>query len=101
MTNGRHIFFSNNHGTSADVKVGDIDNDDRYMTAAVGDITSAASLESGAATRMEGVTAYTGGDAGENEYIVRATITTVGTDATTGDLWMWLDYRFDPNVAYS
>lgn len=84
--------------TSASLTAGDIATADKFLAAT--NVKSAAAVESAIAKRMGTVTAYTGGDAGENEYIVRFTLTTAGA-TSAGEMWVWVDYRFDPNVAYS
>jgi len=88
-----------NNGTSAAVQVGDINTVNSFLAST--DIKSAARTESPAAKQMTAVTAYTATDDGEDNYVVRATVTTVGTAATAGDMYFWVDFRFAPNVAYS
>lgn len=88
------------HGGAATVKVGDIADDDKFLTTAAANIKTAGRKVSTAATSMKTVTPYTGGATGDNEYIVRATITTAGTAATDGEMHIWFNYRFDPNSAY-
>lgn len=87
------------NGTSAAVQVGDINTVDSFLAST--SIKSAARTESAAAKQMTAVTAYTATDDGEDNYVVRATVTTVGTAATAGDMYFWVDFRFDANVAYS
>ena len=87
------------NGTSAAVQVGDINTVDSFLAST--SIKSAARTESPAAKQMTAVTAYTATDDGEDNYVVRATVTTVGTAATAGDMYFWVDFRFAPNVAYS
>ena len=87
------------NGTSAAVQVGDINTVDSFLVST--SIKSAARTESPAAKQMTAVTAYTATDDGEDNYVVRATVTTVGTAATAGDMYFWVDFRFDANVAYS
>ena len=87
------------NGTSAAVQVGDINTVNSFLAST--DIKSAARTESPAAKQMTAVTAYTATDDGEDNYVVRATVTTVGTAATAGDMYFWVDFRFAPNVAYS
>lgn len=88
-----------NNGTSAAVQVGDINTVNSFLAST--DIKSAARTESPAAKQMTAVTAYTATDDGEDNYVVRATVTTVGAAATAGDMYFWVDFRFAPNVAYS
>lgn len=88
-----------NQGTSAAIKVGDMADDDKFLVS-TNIKTPAARTESAVAQQMQAITAYTGGASSESEYIVRSTITTVGTAATTGELYIWIDYRFDPSSAY-
>ena len=87
------------NGTSAAVQVGDINTVNSFLAST--DIKSAARTESPAAKQMTAVTAYTATDDGEDNYVVRATVTTVGAAATAGDMYFWVDFRFAPNVAYS
>ena len=87
------------NGTSAAVQIGDINTVDSFLAST--SIKSAARTESPAAKQMTAVTAYTATDDGEDNYVVRATVTTVGTAATAGDMYFWVDFRFAPNVAYS
>jgi len=87
------------NGTSAAVQVGDINTVDSFLAST--SIKSAARTESPAAKQMTAVTAYTATDDGEDNYVVRATVTTVGAAATAGDMYFWVDFRFAPNVAYS
>ena len=88
-----------NHGGNATVQIGDINTVDSFLAST--SIKTAARTESAAAKQMTAVTAYTATDDGESNYVVRATVTTVGTAATAGDMYFWVDFRFDPNVAYS
>jgi hypothetical protein len=81
------------------VQVGDINTVDSFLAST--SIKAAARTESPAAKQMTAVTAYTATDDGEDNYVVRATVTTVGTAATAGDMYFWVDFRFAPNVAYS
>lgn len=87
------------NGTSAAVQIGDINTVDSFLAST--SIKAAARTESPAAKQMTAVTAYTATDDGEDNYVVRATVTTVGTAATAGDMYFWVDFRFAPNVAYS
>lgn len=87
------------NGTSAAVQVGDINTVDSFLAST--SIKSAARTESPAAKQMTAVTAYTATDDGEDNYVVRATVTTVGAAATAGEMYFWVDFRFDANVAYS
>ena len=86
-----------NGGTST-IKVGDMGDDDKFLAAT--SIKSAARTESAVALQMKPVDVYTGGASGDSEYIVRATIVTAGSAATAGSMYVWFDYRFDPNSAY-
>ena len=88
-----------NQGTSAAIKVGDMADDDKFLVS-TNIKGSAARTESAVAQQMQSITPYTGGASAENEYIVRATITTAGSAGSTGELYMWVDYRFDPSSAY-
>ena len=87
------------NGTSAAVQVGDINTVDSFLGSTT--MKAAARTESPAAKQMTAVTAYTATDDGEDNYVVRATVTTVGAAATAGDMYFWVDFRFDANVAYS
>ena len=86
-----------NGGTST-CKVGDMGDDDKFLAAT--NIKAAARTESAVAKQMQPVSVYTGGASGDNEYIVRATIVTAGSAATAGSMYIFFDYRFDPNSAY-
>ena len=91
-----------NHGGNATVEVGTPHSGatvDTFLAST--SIKSAARTESPAAKQMTAVTAYTATDDGEDNYVVRATVTTVGAAATAGDMYFWVDFRFAPNVAYS
>ena len=88
------------HGGAATVKVGDMGDDDKFLTTAAANIKTAGRKVSAAATSMKPVSVYTGGASGDSEYIVRATITTAGSAATAGEMHIWFNYRFDPNSAY-
>lgn len=97
------------HGTSSSIQVGDLNDADKFLVATdLQDPTGAgagsevaAVVESAIAQRMLPVTASSDNEAGESRYTVRATITVAGTAATAGEVWFWLDYRFDANVAYA
>lgn len=84
--------------TSAGVTIGDINTADAFLAST--SAKAAARTESAAAKQMTAVTAYTATDDGESNYVVRTTVTTVGA-TTAGDMYVWVDFRFDPNVAYS
>lgn len=88
------------HGGAATVKVGDIADDDKFLTTAAANIKTAGRKVSTAATSMKAITPFTGGATGDNEYIVRATITTAGANATQGEMHIFFNYRFNPNSAY-
>ena len=88
------------HGGAATIKVGDMGDDDKFMTTSVGNIKSAGRKVSAAATSMKPVSVYTGGASGDDEYIVRATITTAGAAPGAGEMYVWFNYRFDPSSAY-
>jgi len=90
------------NGTSAAVQIGTPHSGatvDTFLAST--SIKAAARTESPAAKQMTAVTAYTATDDGEDNYVVRATVTTVGAAATAGDMYFWVDFRFEPNVAYS
>lgn len=97
------------HGTSSSIQVGDLNDADKFLvatdlqdpTAAGSGSEVAAAIESAIAQRMLPVSASTDNDAGESRYTIRATITVAGTAATAGEVWFWVDYRFDANVAYA
>ena len=86
------------NGSASTCKVGDMGDDDKFLAAT--NIKAAARTESAVAKQMQSVDVYTGGASGDNEYIVRATITTSGSAATAGSMYIWFDYRFDPSSAY-
>ena len=97
------------HGTSSSIQVGDLNDADKFLVATdLQDPTGAGSgsevaavIESAIGQRMLPVSASTANDAGESRYTIRATITVAGTAATAGEVWFWVDYRFDANVAYA
>ena len=88
-----------NSGTSAVIVVGDMVTADKYL-ASTNIKASTGRTETAVAKQMQGVDAYEGGASGDKEYIVRSKITVAGSAATTGELYIWLDYRFDPSSAY-
>ena len=85
--------------TSAAMTVGDSAAADTFL-ASVNLKTVTTRSESAVGKQMTAVTPYTNTDDGESNYLVRVTVTTVGA-TTAGDVYVWADFRFDPNVAYS
>ena len=104
-----------NTGGAATIVVGDGTTANLHL-ASVDIKTSAAASTTAIANRMKPVAKYekqktyfdtlaTAANAEEEhsdaKYRVRATVAVAGTVATTGSMWVWFDYRFDPNVKYS
>ena len=82
------------------VNVGDLVTGTAYMSAQ--DVKSAVGrFVSPVAKQMVAVQPYTSTDDGEAEYAMRITVAVAGTAPTTGDMYVWCNYRFAPNEIYS
>lgn len=91
------VFNSNG---AARVNVGDLVTGTAYMSAQ--DIKSAVGrFVSPVAKQMVAVQPYTATDDGEAEYAMRVTVIYASTAPTTGDMYVWCNYRFEPNEIYS
>ncbi|MBU97615.1 MAG: hypothetical protein CL429_00840 [Acidimicrobiaceae bacterium] len=84
--------------TNGSIQVGDLNTANSIMASV--SMTSAARLASAPAKSMTPVTAFTGTDDGEAEYTVRVTVTTTGANSA-GDMYVWVNFRYDPNEVYS
>ena len=84
--------------SSASLDIGDLNTNNSFVAA--GTLTTAARIVSPVAKSMTPVTAFTGTDDGEPEYTVRATVTTSAAPSA-GDMYIWVNFRYDPNEVYS
>ena len=88
-----------NSSGACGLTVGDVNTANKFL-ASLDLKGSAARSETLIGKQMQPVSAYTGGSTGDNEYIVRATVTVASGTNSAGTMYIWFDYRFDPNSAY-